>query len=316
MFGDIVKVTPSSKVVGDMALMMVSQGLATGRRSRSQTRHRLPHLRRRDAARRPWPAAGRLAGRVADKGAQGRSADRRRVPARCWRPPISRRNDPRSKSGWRRRVSDQELASYQMYPKVFTDFAARGAQIWPRFRAADARLLLWHAGRRRGEPRDRKGQGARCAASGDRRDRRGRAGPHILRTQRPTPHRQGAEPVGDGVVAGAPQGGGRKRSAYRRADAGRRGDDRGEAGAAGEGGRSPADPRGDEDGDVALRAPRRQDQRGSGLARPAGRRKGPADCHGARRERGRAAPRRQDPCFKWIRANGARPSNARPDSAR
>jgi pyruvate carboxylase len=27
MFGDIVKVTPSSKVVGDMALVMVSQGL-------------------------------------------------------------------------------------------------------------------------------------------------------------------------------------------------------------------------------------------------------------------------------------------------
>jgi pyruvate carboxylase len=27
LFGDIVKVTPSSKVVGDMALMMVSQGL-------------------------------------------------------------------------------------------------------------------------------------------------------------------------------------------------------------------------------------------------------------------------------------------------
>ncbi|MCW8306838.1 pyruvate carboxylase [Acidiphilium sp. PA] len=30
MFGDIVKVTPSSKVVGDMALMMVSQGLTVG----------------------------------------------------------------------------------------------------------------------------------------------------------------------------------------------------------------------------------------------------------------------------------------------
>ena len=28
MFGDIIKVTPSSKVVGDMALMMVSQGLS------------------------------------------------------------------------------------------------------------------------------------------------------------------------------------------------------------------------------------------------------------------------------------------------
>ena len=34
MFGDIVKVTPSSKVVGDMALMMVSQDL-TPRRRRS-----------------------------------------------------------------------------------------------------------------------------------------------------------------------------------------------------------------------------------------------------------------------------------------
>ena len=28
MFGDIVKVTPSSKVVGDMALMMVAQNLS------------------------------------------------------------------------------------------------------------------------------------------------------------------------------------------------------------------------------------------------------------------------------------------------
>jgi pyruvate carboxylase len=32
MFGDIVKVTPSSKVVGDMALMMVSQGITARRR--------------------------------------------------------------------------------------------------------------------------------------------------------------------------------------------------------------------------------------------------------------------------------------------
>ena len=38
MFGDIVKVTPSSKVVGDMALMMVSQGLTRERRARSRQR--------------------------------------------------------------------------------------------------------------------------------------------------------------------------------------------------------------------------------------------------------------------------------------
>ena len=33
LFGDIVKVTPSSKVVGDMALMMVSQNLTQRRRA-------------------------------------------------------------------------------------------------------------------------------------------------------------------------------------------------------------------------------------------------------------------------------------------
>ncbi len=63
MFGDIVKVTPSSKVVGDMALMMVSQGLTRGRRARSRERHRLPGLGGGDAARRTRPAAGRLARR-------------------------------------------------------------------------------------------------------------------------------------------------------------------------------------------------------------------------------------------------------------
>ncbi len=44
MFGDIVKVTPSSKVVGDMALMMVAQGLTPRRRSRirrSRSRSRI-----------------------------------------------------------------------------------------------------------------------------------------------------------------------------------------------------------------------------------------------------------------------------------
>ena len=49
LFGDIVKVTPSSKVVGDMALMMVSQNLTRGRRARSRPRDRLPDLGRRDA---------------------------------------------------------------------------------------------------------------------------------------------------------------------------------------------------------------------------------------------------------------------------
>ena len=38
MFGDIVKVTPTSKVVGDMALFMVANNLTPGRRARTATR--------------------------------------------------------------------------------------------------------------------------------------------------------------------------------------------------------------------------------------------------------------------------------------
>ena len=73
MFGDIVKVTPSSKVVGDMALMMVTR---TDRRRgrRSGDRRRLPGFGRRDAARRSRPAAGRLAAGTAEEGAEGRAA--------------------------------------------------------------------------------------------------------------------------------------------------------------------------------------------------------------------------------------------------
>ncbi len=64
LFGDIVKVTPSSKVVGDMALMMVSQNLTPRPTCSIPTREiAFPDLGRRNAARRSRPAAGRLAAR-------------------------------------------------------------------------------------------------------------------------------------------------------------------------------------------------------------------------------------------------------------
>jgi len=58
LFGDIVKVTPSSKVVGDMALMMVTQDLSAAM-SRPGPRHRLPRFRRADDEGRARPAARR-----------------------------------------------------------------------------------------------------------------------------------------------------------------------------------------------------------------------------------------------------------------
>ena len=62
MFGDIVKVTPTSKVVGDMALMMVAQGLTRAQVEDPARRGGVPGERRRHDAR-ATSASRRAAGR-------------------------------------------------------------------------------------------------------------------------------------------------------------------------------------------------------------------------------------------------------------
>ena len=89
LFGDIVKVTPSSKVVGDMALMMVAQGLTAADVARPGQGDRLPGLGGRDAARRSRPAARRLARGAAEEGAEGRAADHRAAGLAAARRPTS-----------------------------------------------------------------------------------------------------------------------------------------------------------------------------------------------------------------------------------
>ena len=63
LFGDIVKVTPSSKVVGDLALMMVAGDITAEDVVDPAEGDRLPGVGGADDARRPRPAAGRLAAR-------------------------------------------------------------------------------------------------------------------------------------------------------------------------------------------------------------------------------------------------------------
>ena len=89
LFGDIVKVTPSSKVVGDMALMMVAQDLTADDVLDPEHGHRLPGLGGGDAARRSRPAAGRLAEGAAGEGAEGRKPDHRPARLAAAAPPIS-----------------------------------------------------------------------------------------------------------------------------------------------------------------------------------------------------------------------------------
>ncbi len=79
MFGDIVKVTPSSKVVGDMALMMVSQGLTPADVLDPDTDVAFPDFGDRHVQGQSGPAPGRLARSPAEEDPEGRGTDHRQA---------------------------------------------------------------------------------------------------------------------------------------------------------------------------------------------------------------------------------------------
>ncbi|MFC0217692.1 pyruvate carboxylase [Pseudochelatococcus lubricantis] len=122
LFGDIVKVTPSSKVVGDMALMMVAQELAPADVLDPAREIAFPasvvEMLRGDLGQPPggWPEALQkkvLKGETPSTARPGALIPAADLPVE--RETVAGKID--------RPVSDQELASYLMYPKVFTDFA-------------------------------------------------------------------------------------------------------------------------------------------------------------------------------------------------
>src|SRR6202044_1127630 len=122
MFGDIVKVTPSSKVVGDMALMMVSQGLEPSDVIDPSHDIAFPtsvvEMLRGDLGQPPggWPVD------LQTKALKGEAASTARPGSLLADADFAAQRSEIEK--WLdRRVNHQEFASYQMYPKVFTDFA-------------------------------------------------------------------------------------------------------------------------------------------------------------------------------------------------
>ena len=130
MFGDIVKVTPSSKVVGDMALTMVSQGLTRAQVEDPEVDVAFPDSvveMMRGALGRPpggWPEGIRrkvLRGEEPVEGRPGaalpdvdREATRAEVAARL-----------------EREIDDEDLMGHLMYPRVFADYAAHHAEFGP-----------------------------------------------------------------------------------------------------------------------------------------------------------------------------------------
>ncbi|MBV1897629.1 MAG: pyruvate carboxylase, partial [Rhodobacteraceae bacterium] len=125
IFGDIIKVTPSSKVVGDMALMMVSQGLSREQVEDPDHDVAFPdsviNMMRGDLGQPP----GGFPAEIIAKVLKGEKPNTDR-PGKDM-PPVdlqaARRNLSEQLEG--SVIDDEDLNGYLMYPKVFLDYKGR-----------------------------------------------------------------------------------------------------------------------------------------------------------------------------------------------
>ena len=230
MFGDIVKVTPTSKVVGDMALMMVTSGLTPEQVLDPHTQIAFPGVGRLAVPRRPRPAVRRLPASAAEESAQGRAAVDGAAGRSAAADRSRRRRAPSSTARPGARSTDEEFASYLMYPKVFLDYMQARPDLRAGHGAADADVLLRPGARRRGQRRHRARQDADRALRRRERRARGRHAHGVLRAERPAALGQGAGSQSRRAQAAAPQGRSRQRESRGRADAGHRGDGAGQSG--------------------------------------------------------------------------------------
>jgi pyruvate carboxylase len=123
MFGDIVKVTPTSKVVGDMAITMVTSGLTREAVLDPAVEIAFPdsvvHLFHGDLGQ---PVGGFPAG--LQKKVLGGRAPLEVRPGELLPAADLEAERKRAETTVGRAITEDELASYLMYPKVFADYAA------------------------------------------------------------------------------------------------------------------------------------------------------------------------------------------------
>ncbi|TRD17344.1 pyruvate carboxylase [Palleronia caenipelagi] len=131
MFGDIVKVTPSSKVVGDMALMMVAQGLTRAQVEDPSLDVSFPEsvveMMHGSLGQPPggWPEA------LQTKILKGETPITDRPGKHL--PPVdleAARKEASAKCGGVE-IDDEDLFGYLMYPKVFIDYRTRHEDYGP-----------------------------------------------------------------------------------------------------------------------------------------------------------------------------------------
>ena len=131
MFGDIVKVTPSSKVVGDMALMMVAQGITRAQVEDPAVEVAFPEsvidMMRGNLGQPPGGFPPALIAKVL----KGENPNTNRPGAAV---PAADLEAVRAKisselNGFE--VDDEDLCGYLMYPKVFLDYMGRHRDYGP-----------------------------------------------------------------------------------------------------------------------------------------------------------------------------------------
>ena len=131
MFGDIVKVTPSSKVVGDMALMMVSQGITRAQVEDPKTDIAFPDsvidMMRGNLGQPP----GGFPKQLVNKALKGEKPLTTRPGAHML--PVDLQASRKELSGLLegKTINDEELNGYLMYPKVFLDYKSRHSVYGP-----------------------------------------------------------------------------------------------------------------------------------------------------------------------------------------
>lgn len=125
MFGDIVKVTPSSKVVGDMALMMVSQGLTRAQVEDPQTDVSFPDsvidMMRGNLGQPP----GGFPEGIVKKVLKGEKPNTERPGKHLAPVDLEQTRKELSEELEGMTVDNEDLAGYLMYPKVFLDYMGR-----------------------------------------------------------------------------------------------------------------------------------------------------------------------------------------------
>ncbi|MCP5380854.1 MAG: pyruvate carboxylase [Kordiimonadaceae bacterium] len=130
MFGDIVKVTPSSKVVGDMAIMMVSGNLTRADVENPDKDIAFPASVVSLFKGELGQTVGGFPKELQKKILKGEKPLTER-PGKSLPPADLEKLRAEAKKATGNEINDFDLASYLMYPKVYTDFAETRNQFGP-----------------------------------------------------------------------------------------------------------------------------------------------------------------------------------------